>query len=88
MKTARVNTVHHQAVKGLGKSLRIEARAEEDGVIEAIRYTGDSYIFAFQWHPEFQDPLDPTLLDGKPILRDFLREAQKRKATKEGNDKC
>ena len=83
-KTARVNTVHHQAVRDLGKNLKIEARAEEDGVIEAIRYTGDSYVFAFQWHPEFQDPLDPTLLDGKPILREFLSEAQKRRAKKEG----
>jgi hypothetical protein len=25
-----------------------------------------------QWHPEFHDWKDPALLDGDPLLRDFV----------------
>jgi putative glutamine amidotransferase len=74
-KSARVNSVHHQGIKDLGKGLRVEASALDDGMVEAIRFEGQPFAFGFQWHPEFQDPLDPTLLDCKPILRHFLQEA-------------
>jgi len=70
--TARVNTIHHQAVSRLGSELVIEARAIDDGVIEAIRWTGPSYVAGIQWHPEFIDPTDESLLDGSPILSEFL----------------
>jgi len=70
--TAKVNTIHHQAVDRLGRELVIEARATGDGVIEAIRWTGPGYVFGVQWHPEFLDPADKTLLDGLPILLEFL----------------
>jgi putative glutamine amidotransferase len=73
---AKINTVHHQGLKALGKNLIIEAKSPKDGVIEAIRYTGNNFAFAVQWHPEFQDPKDKSLLDGKPILREFLKAAQ------------
>ena len=76
-KSGKVNTVHHQAIKELAKTLRAEAISEEDGIIEAVRYTGDSYAVALQWHPEFHDPKDATLLDARPILREFLSEARK-----------
>jgi putative glutamine amidotransferase len=74
-KSAKVNSVHHQGIKDLGTGLRVEASALEDGLVEAIRLEGQPFAFAFQWHPEFQDPRDPTLLDCKPILRQFLQEA-------------
>lgn len=75
-KTAKVNTVHHQAIKDLGKGLAVEARSETDGVIEALRGTGDSFVYAVQWHPEFQDQKDESLLDGGPILKRFLEETR------------
>ncbi len=68
----RTNSVHHQAVDKLGEGLVVEAVSAHDGVIEAIRHTGDSYAFGVQWHPEFHDPKDPTLLDGRILLRDFM----------------
>lgn len=77
MKTANVNTVHHQGLKDLGKNLAVEARSEGDRIIEAVRGTGDSFLFAAQWHPEFQDPSDRSLLDFKPILNRFLEEAKR-----------
>ena len=74
---ARVNSVHHQAIKDLGKGLVIEARAEDDGVIEAVCSVSEPFTFAFQWHPEFHDPKDTTLLDCRPILREFFKAASR-----------
>ena len=73
----KVNSVHHQGIRELAKGLKAEASAVEDGIVEAIRLDGVPFVFAFQWHPEFQDPSDRTLLDCKPMLRQFLKEAAK-----------
>ena len=74
----RVVSIHHQAIKQLGRDLEVEARSEPDGVIEAIRGTGPSYVCAVQWHPEFHRPADPAALDGGPILDEFLQAARAR----------
>jgi putative glutamine amidotransferase len=88
----RVNTVHHQAIKALGRSLRIEARSAPDGLIEAVRYESGSseksapWIYAVQWHPEFQDPADQLLLPTAPLRDRFLEAAteRRRQRTAEG----
>lgn len=50
--TARVNSSHHQAVKDIGRNLRVIARAA-DGVAEAVIDTrGDRFVLGVQWHPE------------------------------------
>ena len=78
----RVNSVHHQGVRELGRGLRVEAVSAADGVVEAVRYdpsgdatvdTASPFAYGVQWHPEFQDPADAALLDGGPILSAFLR---------------
>jgi putative glutamine amidotransferase len=71
----KTNSVHHQAVKTLGRDLAVEAWSEPDRIAEAIRYTGDSYMFAVQWHPEFHAPDDPSFIDDTPILDEFLAAA-------------
>jgi putative glutamine amidotransferase len=78
---AKINSIHHQAVKDLGKDLVIEALGVPDGIVEAIRWRGPSYVFGMQWHPEFLAlaALDDMQLDGAPILRDFLDAARERK---------
>jgi putative glutamine amidotransferase len=73
---ARVNSIHHQGVKGLGTDLTVEAVSVPDNVVEAIRWTGGSYVMGVQWHPEFHDPANPDLLDGAPLLREFLDQAE------------
>jgi len=47
-----VNSLHRQAVKRLGRGLRVTARSE-DGLVEAVE-SADAYPFlvAVQWHPE------------------------------------
>lgn len=74
---ARVNSIHHQAVKALGRDLVAEAVSVPDGVIEALRRTGPGYVVGVQWHPEFHDPRDTGLLDGGPLLREFLQHAER-----------
>jgi|SRR5689334_22018068 len=72
----KTNSVHHQAVKDLGRELVVEAWSEPDRVIEAIRWTGPSYVFAVQWHPEFHDRADRSFIDDTPILDDFVAQAR------------
>jgi gamma-glutamyl-gamma-aminobutyrate hydrolase PuuD len=71
-----VTSIHHQSIKALGRGLRVEAWSEPDGVVEAIRATGKSYVFAVQWHPEFHHPGDRSVLDSAPILEQFLEAAR------------
>lgn len=70
-----VLSVHHQAIKEIGKGLRIEARSAKDGVIEAIRLEHAAYVVGVQWHPECH-PGNPKLLDCNPILDEFLAAAR------------
>lgn len=78
----KINTIHHQGLKKIGNDLRVEALSPKDGIVEAIRYTGGSYALAVQWHPEFHDATDPTLLDGKPFLREFIQAGRDRAQSK------
>jgi putative glutamine amidotransferase len=77
LKRATVNSIHHQSVKALGRGLAVEAVSPADGVIEAIRWSGSSYAVGLQWHPEFHPPGDSGLLDGSPVLLEFLAMAEK-----------
>lgn len=47
-----VNSAHHQAAKGVGKDVVIDAVAE-DGVIEGIEHPGYRFCLGVQWHPEY-----------------------------------
>jgi putative glutamine amidotransferase len=78
---ARINTIHHQAVKRLGQGLVAEALSEPDGIVEAMRWEGPSFVMGVQWHPEFMNPSDPDLLDGRPLLHAFLAACHERKLT-------
>jgi putative glutamine amidotransferase len=84
---ARVNSIHHQAIKDLSPEFAVEAVSHEDGVPEAIRRRdgGKSYIAAVQWHPEFHLPGAGTLDDG-PLLQDFLEAVARSRARERGGD--
>jgi putative glutamine amidotransferase len=57
-RTVEVNTTHHQAVKGLGKGLIVDATAP-DGLIEGIESPLHSFVLGLQWHPEVLAPKVP-----------------------------
>ncbi|MEO8304078.1 MAG: type 1 glutamine amidotransferase [Betaproteobacteria bacterium] len=76
----KTNSIHHQAVKDLGRDLVVEAWSEPDHVVEAIRFKGPAYVFAVQWHPEFHAPDDPSFVDDTPILDEFLAAAAQHKS--------
>ena len=67
--TARVNSLHRQAIDQLGEGLRVDAVAE-DGTIEAVRHTASDYCIGVQWHPEMQ-PHENTI--SQPLFADFDR---------------
>ncbi|WP_298288605.1 gamma-glutamyl-gamma-aminobutyrate hydrolase family protein [Thiomonas sp.] len=77
--TLHVVSVHHQAVRTLGRDLAVDAVCPDDGVIEALRGTGRNFLLGLQWHPEFHHPSNPALLDCTPILDEFLRNVRKRR---------
>jgi putative glutamine amidotransferase len=71
---AKVNSIHHQGVKDLAANFVVEAYCPHDQIPEAIRFEGNAYIAAVQWHPEFHTSALGTL-DDSPILTDFLNAA-------------
>ncbi|MGM0903709.1 MAG: gamma-glutamyl-gamma-aminobutyrate hydrolase family protein [Bacillota bacterium] len=52
-----VNSYHHQGIKKLSGQLRAVAQAV-DGLTEAVYMPGKTFVFAVQWHPEFNYHLD------------------------------
>jgi len=53
--------------------------SSDDGIVEAFRWNGPSYVAAVQWHPEFHDWTRTDLLSGDPLLADFLQAARNRR---------
>jgi putative glutamine amidotransferase len=50
--SCRVNSLHRQAIKRLGRGLRVTAHSE-DGLVEAVESAEDyPFLMAVQWHPE------------------------------------
>lgn len=50
--TLAVNSIHHQAVRALGRRFSVSAKAP-DGVIEAIESSEFKPFIGVQWHPEW-----------------------------------
>lgn len=74
-----VISIHHQAIRTLGRGLQVEVRSVGDGLIEAVRLEGRQFVLGLQWHPEFHPPGSPDLLDCTPVLDQFLSAARSRR---------
>lgn len=74
--SCRVNSLHHQAIKRVGRGLKVTARAE-DGLVEAVEAADDyPFLVAVQWHPEeMADPPEP-----RKILELFLAQCREHAA--------
>ncbi len=60
-----VNSFHHQAVRELGRDLRMTAWAE-DGIVEGFEATDHPFLVGVQWHVEslVHDPRHAALFSG------------------------
>ena len=61
---------HHQAIKKIGKGLRVTMKDSRDGGIEGIEGT-DEPIYGLQWHPDMMG------FDGWPVLTKFVKICRK-----------
>ena len=68
--TIEVNTLHHQAIKDLGKDL-IPMAESPDGLIEAVKMVGKRFVCAVQWHPEYMFKTDG---DSLRVFSWFVRQ--------------
>ena len=51
-KIDKVNSAHHQAVKGIGDGFVVTAHCTADGIIEAMEDPSKRFVIGVQYHPE------------------------------------
>ena len=77
----KTNSIHHQAVKDLGRDLVVEAWSEPDRIVEAIRWTGPVVPLRRAVAPRVpRRRATASFIDDTPILDDFLAAAARHKA--------
>ena len=69
-----VNSYHHQAVKTLGRGLKVAARSKKDGIVEGIEDPSLPFAVGVQFHPEWQKK--PKAVHG-PLFDAFIKAAKK-----------
>lgn len=67
----KVNSLHDQSVKDLGRGLKVSAR-ETNGVIQAIEHESLPFMLGVQWHPEFL----PLHREERKIFRQLVQAAK------------
>ena len=82
--TMLVNSVHHQGVKDLATDLVVESICLEKNLVEAFRYRdlGSQFVWAVQWHPEFNHSLSGRIPSGAPIIDRFVAEVKSHQSTR------
>ena len=72
-KEAKVNSIHHQGIKTLGKGLEPIAWGA-DNLVEAFYHEENpaGNVMGVQWHPEFNWNNDSNLLDADRLYDHFL----------------
>jgi len=77
--SCRVNSLHHQAIKRLGRGLKVTAHSE-DGLVEAVEAAEDyPFLMAVQWHPE--ELVDHP--EQKKIFEQFVTKCREAAARRE-----
>lgn len=70
--SCRVNSLHHQAIKRLGRGLKVTAHSE-DGLAEAVEAADDyPFLMAVQWHPEEM----ASVPEQRKIFEQFLAQCR------------
>jgi gamma-glutamyl-gamma-aminobutyrate hydrolase PuuD len=77
--SCRVNSIHHQAIRHLGRGLKVSAHSE-DGLVEAIEAADDyPFLLAVQWHPE--EIADRP--EQRRILEEFVAKCRERETRRQ-----
>ncbi len=80
---ARVNSLHGQGVRRLGRGLVVEATAP-DGLIEAFRHDGPAFLLGVQWHPEWRVTENPFYRAIYQAFGDACRERARHRGSGAG----
>ena len=72
----RVNSMHHQGVRDVGRDLVVSATSS-DGLVEALEAPNGAYVVGVQWHPE---ALTDSQDSARVLFEDFVREATERRS--------
>lgn len=68
-----VNSLHHQGIQQVGKSLKAVAKAT-DGIIEGIELENYPFCIAVQWHPEELAKIEDA--PSKKLFEAFIEKAK------------
>jgi putative glutamine amidotransferase len=75
--SCKVNSLHHQAIKRLGRGLKVTAHSEDE-LYEAVELAEDyPFFLAVQWHPEELASEHPEQLK---IFQEFVARCRERDA--------
>ena len=66
----RINSLHHQAVRRVGRGLQVSGR-DLDGIVQAIEKPGRGFLIGTQWHPEYI----PQRGTQRRLFKELVREA-------------
>lgn len=75
--TAKVNSLHNQAIHELGQHVRIVAQEQHNDIVQAIEVTEQPFCIGVQWHPEYLPQVDRQ----QKLFRALVQEAKKKKCS-------
>lgn len=67
-----INSYHHQGVRDVASSLRVNARAE-DGLVEGVESRDGAWLLGVQWHPERYEASAPETDPDRRLFQSFRR---------------
>lgn len=86
--TAKVNSLHHQAIDRLGRGIRIVARESHNGIVQAIEVEDQPFCIGVQWHPEYLPQLHRQQKLFSALVKEACRIRERAHATRNPTGKA
>ena len=74
--SAKVNSLHNQAIDELGQGVRIAATENHNKIVQAIEVVDQPFCIGVQWHPEYL----PQVHRQQKLFRTLVKQAVKSKS--------